>query len=252
MFQKYVTAAAAPLADTTQYPVVQGVAIPVGILPVAAPNYQNGYFAVISSDYNISSRDQLRGRYISNRLSAIDNRASLPVFFLPQPNTYYIATLAEYHNFSPSLNNEFRLGYNRLNQTFPGGNFKFPGLDAFPNIDITELNVNVGPDSTAPQFGIQNTYQAIDNVSWVKGNHTFKFGFEGRKYIAPSSFTQRSRGEYIYSTLDLYLSDITPDSQAQRGLGNVVYYGDQVALYSYFNDTWRVRPNLSLTLGAAA
>ena len=244
IFQKYATAAATPISDTTQYPVVAGVTIPVGILPVASPNFQNGYFGVASVDYNLSSRDQLRGRYIYNRLSGIDNRASLPVFFLPQPNTYYVATLAEYHNFTPNLNNEFRLGYNRLNQTFTAGDFKFPGLDSFPNIEITELSVNIGPDSVAPQFGIQNTYQVIDNVSWVKGNHTVKVGFEGRKYIAPSSFTQRSRGEYIYSSLDLYLRDITPDSQAQRGLGNVVYYGDQIALYSYINDTWRLRPQL--------
>ena len=33
----------------------------------------------------------------------------------------------------------------------------------------------------APQINIQNTYQLVDNVTWVKGAHTIQFGFDGRK-----------------------------------------------------------------------
>ncbi|HVW86902.1 MAG TPA: hypothetical protein VHB50_19585, partial [Bryobacteraceae bacterium] len=36
---------------------------------------------------------------------------------------------------------------------------------------------------------------------------------------------------------------------AVRTLGNPTYYGDQWALYGYANDSWRVRPNLTLNLG---
>ena len=46
--------------------------------------------------------------------------------------------------------------------------------------------INVGPDGNAPQSTIQNLYQLTDNVSWVKGKHSFKFGFDGRKYISPA------------------------------------------------------------------
>ena len=43
----------------------------------------------------------------------------------------------------------------------------------------------MGPDPNGPQYAVQNLYQAIDNVSWVKGNHTLKFGIEGAKSISP-------------------------------------------------------------------
>lgn len=223
--------------------------IPLANASVPKPNYQNNTAIVASMDYNYSDKDQVRGRYIYNRLTGIDATADLPVFFQVAPATYHLASLTEYHNFSPNLNNGFRLGYNRLNQTFSAGNFKLSGLDQFPTLIFNDLGLTVGPNPTAPQFQIQNTYQLTDNLTWAKGRHTMKFGFEGRKYIAPSSFTQRSRGQYGYGSLEIYLRDLTPDSEAQRGIGNVVYYGDQVALYSFVNDTWRVRQNLTLNLG---
>ncbi len=249
VFKQYATAAPVALADQTQFPVVNGVAVPIGILPLASPNFTNGYFAVASMDYNISEKDQLRGRYIYNKFSAIDVAANLPQFYQTLPSTFHLLSVSEYHNFSPNLTNEFRAGYSRTAFDVPAGSFKFPGLDAFPNIQIDELALNIGPDPGAPQNAVQNTYQLTDTMTWVKGKHTFRFGVDGRKYIAPSSFTQRSRGDYAYTSLENYLLDLTPDEVAQRGLGNVVFYGDQIAFYSHFNDTWRVRPNLTINLG---
>src|SRR5258708_39708357 len=46
-----------------------------------------------------------------------------------------------------------------------------------------------------------------------------------------------------------YLFDNNPDAVAERGLGKTVYYGDQVLLAFYGNDIWKVRPNLTLSLG---
>lgn len=249
IFKQYVPAAPSALSDTSQYPVVNGTPIPVGLLPVAGPNYQNGYYAVASSDYVISENDQLRGRYVYNKISSIDFVANLPVFFQPTSNNYYLATLAEYHNFTPTLLNEFRLGYNRFNSNLPSGNYSFPGLDAFPNITINELGLDIGPDDNAPQSTIQNTYQLMDTLSWNKGAHNLKFGVDLKRFITPQSFTQRSRGDYQYSSLELFLRDITPDSLAQRGLGNSKYYGDQIATYYFVNDSWRIRPNFTVNLG---
>jgi uncharacterized protein (UPF0333 family) len=239
---------ATPAATASDSISVAGVSVPVGILPVSAPNYQNAYYAVGSVDYNISDRDQLRGRFIYNKYSFIDTAATLPAFYTTVPATYYLASIAEYHTFSPMITNEFRLGYNRQNQDYPAGNFSFPGLDSFPNLTFDELNLQLGPDPNAPQFGISNLYQGTDNLTWTKGSHTFKFGTEFRKSISPQSFTQRSRGDYEWSNLEGYLLDITPDF-AQRSLGNVIYYGDQISTYNYFNDNWRMRPNLSFNLG---
>ena len=86
----------------------------------------------------------------------------------------------------------------------------------FPNINVFDLGAQLGPDPNAPQFGYQTTYELSDSVSWTKGVHTFKFGYDGEKLISPQSFTQRARGDYEWSFLSDYLFDYTPDSLAER------------------------------------
>ena len=223
--------------------------VQVGTIPVQAPNYTNFKYLTTSMDYNISASDQLRGRYIYNSAVGIDAAANLPAFFLSAPTKFHLASLAEYHSFNPSLSNELRVAFNRFANTTPAGNFQFPGLDSFPNLLFFDLGLQLGPDSNAPQFTIQNLYQAIDNVTWSRGRHTFKLGMEARKFISPQSFTQRARGDYDYNTVDIYLRDQNPDNLAERSLGNPVYYGDQIGIFWYASDNWRIRQNLTLDLG---
>src|SRR6185312_8615961 len=155
----------------------------------------------------------------------------------------------EYHTFSPSITNELRLGYNRTGNNFTVPDLTFTGLDAFPNVTIDDLGqLNVGPDGNAPQYATQNTYQLVDNLTWTKGNHTLKFGIEGRKSISPQLFIQRSRGDYDWSTLEGYALDQVPDF-GQRSFGSVGYSGDQYGVFWFVNDIWKIRPNFSLNLG---
>jgi Carboxypeptidase regulatory-like domain len=223
--------------------------VEVGTIPVQAPNFTNYKYLTTSMDYDISAKDQLRGRYIYNSAVGIDNKANLPAFFLTSPTKYHLASIAEFHTFNASISNELRVAFNRYDNTTPAGNFSFPGLDSFPNLIFFDLGLQIGPDSNAPQFTIQNLYQAIDNVTWTKGNHTFKFGMEARKFISPQSFTQRARGDYDYNTVDLYLRDLNPDNLAERSLGNPIYYGDQVGIFWFASDSWKLRRNLTLDLG---
>lgn len=247
VMKQYATAASAtPGAPGLT---VGKVTVPTGLIPVVAPNYTNNYFTVVSIDANLSPADQLRGRYIANRTSQIDTGAELPVFYTSILTNTALASLAEYHSFGPSLTNEFRFGYSRYNNTSPVGAQQFPGLDAFPNLVFNDLNLQLGPDPSFPQAVITNVYSGTDNVSWVRGNHTFKFGVEFRAYIAPEQFSQYLRGDYEYTTAAGYLLDQTPDYQAIRSLGQPKYHGNQVATYTYAQDTWRPFSRLTLNLG---
>ena len=262
--QKYAQAATAcTLAQTTGSspicPAAGGVMVNgvdfggasglIGPLNIIAPNYQNYKVLVTSMDYDISSKDQIRGRYIYNKSALIDTGAELPVFYGLIVQPYHLVSLSEYHTFSPSLGNEFRFGFNRTGNNYPVPAAKFANLDAFPNIQIDELNtLNVGPDPNAPQYAVQNLYQATDNVSWTKGNHSLKFGGEFRKSISPQKFIQRSRGDYEYVNLQSFANDVVPDF-AERSFGATGYSGDLKAIYWFVNDIWKIRPNLSLNVG---
>lgn len=249
VLQKYSPAAPAQTAAVN----VSGVTVPVGDLPINFPSFQNRYNAVISGDYTISSEDQLRARWASNDATGIDPvvSAPLPAFVNNRKTTSKLFSISEFHTFTPSLTNEFRFGYNRYNDDIPSGSYPFPGLDAFPEILIQSDNFNteMGPFNGAPQSTILNSYQFTDNLNWNKGRHTLKFGWEGRKYISSQFFTQRVRGDYEYSSLERYLLDLTPDLLAQRSIGASPYSGNAISNYAFVNDSFRVRPNLTLNLG---
>ncbi len=234
--------------DTTATPMQYQ--IPVGVIPIAAPFYTNTRALVTSMDYDMSDKDQIRGRYIYNRLVEIDNGATLPVFFTSLTIPYHLATIGEYHAFSSAMTNEFRIGFHRTGYNYVVPSFTFPGLDSFPNLTIDELDgLNVGPDPNAPQYATQNTYQVIDNFSWVKKNHTFKFGMDARKDISPQLFIERARGDYEWDTMDHFVHDTFPTGIDERSFGSVGYNGDDYGINWYVNDIWKVTRNLSLNLG---
>jgi len=224
--------------------------IPLGNYLVSAPNFTNFDALTTGFDYNISGKDSMRGRYIYNTQGSPDTAASLPAFYTTTPYRFHLISISEFHNFTPNLINEARIGFNRYFNETPSGNFSFPGLNSFPNLEIYDQGfINYGPDGNAPQSTIQNLYQLTDNVSWIKGKHNFKIGFDGRKYISPQSFTQRVRGDYEWNGLTEYLHDLAPTGFGERSTGNFFYYGDQTALYGYANDTWKVSPRLTLNYG---
>ena len=247
VLKQYATAPAASAGAPNI--TVAGVTVPTGVIPVTGPNFQDNYNTLISSDYNFSDKDQLRGRYIANKTSEISTGAELPVFYTPTPVTSYLVSLAEYHTFSPSLVNELRLGFNRNNQSEPVGSQTFPGLDAFPNLVFNDLNLQLGANPNYPQSGISNVYQGTDNVTWTHGSHTIKGGYEFRDYIAATHFTQRVRGDYEYTAVANYLLDQVPDSLASRSLGDPVFYGNDLAHYMFLQDTWRISRSLTLDAG---
>ena len=230
--------------------------IPLGNYQTTAAAPEDFDVFTSSVDYTISPKDSFRGRYVYNRITSVDTGGlSVPyeTFYAKGvPNRYQLITLSEYHTFTPNLTNEVRIGFNRHYNNITAGNFSFPGLDAFPNFyfgDVGLSDYSLGPDSNAPQFTVQNLYQITDNITYVKGKHDIKIGFDGRKYISPQQFTQRARGDYEYDALTEYLHDLAPTSFGERSTGTVTYYGDQTALYGYANDTYRATPTLTLNAG---
>jgi hypothetical protein len=245
IFKQYVP----PAPSASDSITVNGVSIPVGQVAIPAPSYGYNHYVVTNIDFNQSEKTQHRARFNFNRNRAIDIAATLPVFYQLIPTDTRLFSYTLTHTFTPKLNNELRLAYRRSNQTFSVGNFSFPGLDSFPNIGLGELGVDIGPDGNAPQFTVENNYQLVNNLSYLTGAHSTKFGGDFRKIISPQQFVQRSRGDYQYRTVETFLLDRSPEVLAERSVGFSPYYGDQKLLFLYGQDDWRIRPNFTLNLG---
>ena len=223
--------------------------IPVGTFAGVAPSYFREHDFTVNGDLNWG-KHQVRGRvlYDRQRLPQVNPIQPQNQFTGTQSSDArkYIATDA--WSIRSNLFNDFRLSFSRLN----GPNDLPPAQFAnFPNVEIDPFGSNLGPFSLAPQGYVQNIYQAVENVTYIRGKHTFKAGIEGRNYITETSSLPRARGEWDYASLNSLVNDLVPDggNGALRGAGTASSANNNPAVYWFVQDDWKVTPRLTLNLG---
>ncbi len=240
-----------PAANTTSSSAtVNGVNIPLGEVAFNGKNWQNSYNGTGAIDWKIGNSDDLRARYVHNETEAATSTSVLPNFLTPLRDRALLASVAEYHNIGSQGINELRLGYNRFRHILDNPDLVFPGLTGFPNLSIQQdLNLQLGQGFLGVGTSALNTYQLADNVQWIAGRHTIRFGADARRYIGPLNFAAAGLGSYSFSNLQRFLLDQSPDVFGSRSFGSLTYSGNQWNAYGYVNDNWRVAPNFNLNLG---
>jgi Carboxypeptidase regulatory-like domain len=223
-------------------------------------------------DWNITQKDVLWFYGYANdssQLNAIPfSGATLPGFgdgSIPFTKQF---TSSWNHTFTGNVLNEFRVGYTRLN--FPTGqpqNVRQPSAFGFPNIfpqlksgaDLPQMAITgyftIGGTNNGPQPRKDQTYQVTDNFSWIKGHHSFKFGYDGRKFQVWNPFAASNDGAFTYNTAGTYSTGDAgldfllgiPASYLQ-GSGSIII-AQSYEHYLYFQDQWKVRNNLTVTYG---
>jgi hypothetical protein len=131
-----------------------------------------------------------------------------------------------------------------------------PNRTGLPFIDVSGgFNIGNGWEGELPQIG--NTFQWMDNLSWVKGNHTAKFGVDIRRsrfdqtlyYNVSGDFTFDSSGPNAIGYADNYPGYLLglPDtySQGSAQSENVRDSG----FYLFAQDSWKIKSNLTLNYG---
>jgi hypothetical protein len=236
-------------ATPTTTSLVNGVAIPVGTFQGVAPNFTHEHDFIVSLDANIG-KHSLRGRYIYDRQRQPELNTSEPLaqFTGTQNNDGRKVILEDVWAISPTLVNDFRFAFSRS----VGPQLVVPtGFENFPNVEIDDLGINIGPNGCSPQTTIINTYQWTDSVTKTFGKHSLKVGAEVRNYISPGSFLPRARGEWDYATLSTFINDQIPDglNGDLRGAGSGFFAADFKSYYAYAQDDWKVTPRLTLNLG---
>ena len=208
--------------------------------------------------HNFSTNDRLHGYYAFQR----DKRGepnlqgnTMPGWGDTRQSTRQIFTLNETHIFGPNLTNEARLGFNRINITFTPNAQLNPadfginnGVNAeigLPQMSITGFNFNLGGPAGFPQGRADMTVVLSDTVSYLRGNHSFKFGGEARRFYN-NNFTLDT-GTFTFPNVNSFLTG--------NGNGFSVTLGDrssaivQNAFGFYVQDNWKVRPRVTLELG---
>ncbi|HXH49772.1 MAG TPA: carboxypeptidase-like regulatory domain-containing protein [Terriglobia bacterium] len=229
-------------------------------------------------DQNFGANDSIYAYWFIEPGSLVEDQSfyggSLPGFGETDTDKTNNMNLNWTHIFSGNVLNEARVGYNRLNYNsvnpttvvqpsdvgFTGIKPQIPSGAGVPCIDITGYESGAcafGFSYNGPQPRIDQTYQVTDNFSWVKGRHTMKFGFDMRRSAVENPFGFVNNGYFDFSA-PAGFPFTTGDPAADFFLGASDFYEQTSggfidartqAYYSYAQDEWKVRPNLTITYG---
>lgn len=170
----------------------------------------------------------------------------------------------ETHLFSPTLVNDFRFGYVRMNYSLlniPPVTVSDLGIDRptnnlTPSIYKFTFNTSgfqIGPTPPANQYQIQNNFNFVDEVSWVKGPHSFRFGGEYTRVNLDKQFPQTFNGQLFFvnqngfTDWQNFLMGAPAFSFGGGGVYNHQYRTNIFGLFA--QDDYKVRRDLTLNLG---
>jgi hypothetical protein len=233
-------------------------------------------------DYNFSEKDQMFGRYSYSN----DPTTFTPPFGVLDgggfgstgQNSNYgkSGVFSETHFFSPSLSNEFRVGFNYLHASYLqagatgnisqqlglGGLPVGTNLGGLPFISFGQFAHSIGVPNYMPSDEKQNVLQIIDNVSKVIGRHSLKtginfqhvrfYGLQPPNGIGTQSYTGAFTGDISQPSIPTGsgLADFLLDDMASSNLSSVLPFTDLRWYFSSFvQDDWKITPNLTVNLG---
>ena len=279
------------MIPTTQInPVSQAILnlVPLPNIPGAAPG-QNNYINLdtkrvqidqftVRVDQKISDRNQLFGRftfYDSNQFVPFTQNTTT---FNPQAPPGFGDNQDDYsRNFavglttviSPTLINDLRGGYNRINNFREAADINrgflntqglvtaLPGVQqGVPDISVPGFASMGDADIFQPLNRLNNSFQISDGVTWVKGKHTIKFGADELLTYAKVDFDAFSQGEFLFSDgIESATGSAWSDFLLGRPFFSFVGEGttnhktrfNYLALY--VNDEFRISRKLTLTYG---
>src|SRR6266436_1921762 len=259
-----------------------------GQLNVGFPNRNRNDNFIIKGDHHINERHSLSARYFFG--DSLQTERDIPVLRAQWQSSSQLRAQVFGLNYTWVPNsrwvNEARFGYDRFWQailtvdhaanpaTVYGINTGVtdPVNFGMPEIDVDGFNP-LGGNHGWPLLTTPNqTYQGLDNISYSRGKHTFRFGGEFRHGITDNTRDRYGKGRVRFAGGELStLCDCLPGGRASTALedliaglprgtetgktGGRIFIGNSsrhVSINSFggfFQDDWRATARLTVNAG---
>jgi hypothetical protein len=222
----------------------------------------------IRIDHTINTKQNLFGRWTYKNIRRVSPSDQL----LPSETDWEHdnqVVLAYNYAITPNLINELRGGISRSSS---GGTFPFDGAAFEQQLGFSSLGPHFGPGGF-PDFAFEtsgldrivhplinpllsNNIQISENLTWTKGKHTLKFGFDFRKLRLTNVWSATQADDYG----DFYFDGQYTNLDFADFLLGVPYYtyvthtpalidGRTNHYYGYAEDSFRATQKLTLDVG---
>ena len=224
-------------------------------------------------DYNFSPKDRLVGKYYFQNDPTVSPFGVSNTLGFPQTLNAgsQVVSIENTTILSPSMTWVQRVGFVRLrafahtDQQFSNSDFGISlfGNSRLPGITINNDDLNLGNSlgiGAASNFAnagmFQNTFEVATTISWSLGRHTLAFGFQGDRAqlnivnnnsetaaVGFDNFFDFAQGNLCTPANGCFAANTT----FLNGSTNRYYRSNQVG--TYVQDTYRVKPNLTVNVG---
>jgi hypothetical protein len=212
-------------------------------------------------DHRFSERDNLFGTYLYDKTPY---RSPDPFgnVGLTTVSTRQIVAVEETHNFTPTVVNAFRFGFNRehvdndLSASALNPAASDPSLGAFAGRNAAVVNVTgvlstlTGGVGGLPTYLYRwNSFQGYDDAFVNSGKHSIKFGGTFERMLLQVTALTDPNGIWFFNDLQSFLSN--KPNKFQGGVASSLTPRDlrQSIFGAYVQDDWRWKSNLTLNLG---
>jgi len=171
-----------------------------------------------------------------------------PIQRIVQPNFGMYGKANWSHTFNPTLLNEASMTLGRVDGATP------PTIDpSLPNVSITGLQ-----GFNQSQIGwVHVNYNWHDVVSWMRGNHSLKFGVDiDRQHDLDNFNPSYARPSFTFANVLDFAQDApflqsgpTIDTRTQKIADNLYTRVNMTYIGGFVQDDWKVRRNFTLNLG---
>ena len=229
--------------------------IEFGQIGIPAGSVQDDGNYAFRVDHQVSEQHRLSARYLYDHSVSTPNGVNGPGFNFN--GDFGSQNLLASHTWviNPTMTNEFRFAFGRINFQFPLAPSNKPEAATLPNIAVSGISA-VGIQTNIPQFRIANNYLAQETMSKVIKTHTFRVGGEYLRQIAQQRppFVDRGAFSFLagggFSALANFVDNFSGASgTANINFGDPVYRPNLDRLSLFLQDTWKTTESLTLTLG---
>jgi len=236
---------------------------PDGQLVEVYPTRQDNKQFLVRTDFNLG-RHTVDARYNYNQATDLTTTGNVARYMpLDRLARFQNVTVGDTFVLRTNLLNQLRASVNRnwtpyrvtnpMHLSDLGANFPVVGGRKIPpNINITGRLV-LGNNSSVDADQVNESRQLSDSITWTRGQHSFKAGFEWlhMRYLARTFVL--AMGAFTFdgaitgsSAADFVLGKATALSLSSPPIETA---GRQTNSYYYAQDDWRIHPRLTLNVG---